>query len=36
MFMQTGIVFNLSPLLTAWLPTLLLVAIGAFAVNRIH
>lgn len=36
MFMQTGIVFNLNPLLTAWLPTLLLSAVGVIAVRRIR
>jgi lipopolysaccharide export system permease protein len=35
MFMQTGVVFGLNPLVTAWLPTLLLGIISAFAVRRI-
>ena len=35
MFMQTGVVFGLDPLVTAWLPTLLLGGISLFAVKRI-
>jgi len=35
MFMQTGEVFGFSPLLTAWLPTVLLGTISIFAVQRI-
>jgi lipopolysaccharide export LptBFGC system permease protein LptF len=35
MFMQTGVVFGLNPLVTAWLPTLLLGMISTFAVRRI-
>jgi lipopolysaccharide export system permease protein len=35
MFMQTGVVFGINPLLTAWLPTLLLGAISVIAVRRI-
>jgi lipopolysaccharide export system permease protein len=35
MFMQTGVVFGLNPLVTAWLPTLLLGAISFVAVRRI-
>ena len=34
-FMQAGIVFGLNPLISAWLPTLLLVATGIIAVRRI-
>jgi lipopolysaccharide export system permease protein len=35
MFMQSGVVFGIDPVATAWLPTLLLGAIGIFAVRRI-
>ena len=35
-FMQTGIVFGLNPLLTAWLPTVLLAGISVLAVQRIR
>jgi lipopolysaccharide export system permease protein len=35
MFMQSGVVFGLNPLTTAWLPTLLLGAISILAVRRI-
>ena len=35
MFMQTGVVFGLNPLVTAWLPTLMLGAISFVAVRRI-
>ncbi|MGE5625876.1 MAG: LPS export ABC transporter permease LptG [Bacillota bacterium] len=35
MFMQTGVVFGFSPLLTAWLPTVLLGTISVLAVHRI-
>lgn len=35
MFMQTGVVFGIDPVLTAWLPTLLLGVISVFAVRRI-
>jgi len=34
-FMQAGIVFDLNPLISAWLPTLLLAATGIVAVRRI-
>ncbi len=34
-FMQAGIVFGLNPLISAWLPTLLLAATGMVAVQRI-
>lgn len=34
-FMQAGIVFGLNPLISAWLPTLLLVATGVIAIRRI-
>jgi len=34
-FMQAGIVFGLNPLISAWLPTLLLAATGIVAVRRI-
>lgn len=35
-FMQTGIVFGLNPVFTAWLPTVLLAGISLFAVQRIR
>ena len=35
MFMQSGVVFGINPLLTAWLPTLILGAISVYAVRRI-
>lgn len=35
MFMQTGVVFGLNPLVTAWLPTLLLGSISIITVRRI-
>ncbi len=35
MFMQSGVVFGINPVLTAWLPTLLLGAISVLAVRRI-
>ena len=35
MFMQTGEVFGFNPLLTAWLPTILLGSISFFTVQRI-
>jgi len=35
-FMQAGIVFGLSPFISAWLPTLLLAATGIIAVGRIR
>lgn len=35
MFMQTGVVFGLNPLVTAWLPTLILGSISIIAVRRI-
>ena len=34
-FMQAGIVFGLNPLISAWLPTLLLAVTGVVAVRRI-
>ena len=33
--MQAGIVFGLNPLISAWLPTLLLAATGIISVRRI-
>lgn len=36
MFMQSGVVFGLNPLFTAWFPTLLLAAVSAFAIQRIR
>jgi len=35
MFMQSGVVFGIDPVLTAWLPTLLLGTVSVFAVRRI-
>jgi lipopolysaccharide export LptBFGC system permease protein LptF len=35
MFMQSGVVFGIDPVATAWLPTLLLGTIGVLAVRRI-
>ncbi|MDE2234725.1 MAG: LPS export ABC transporter permease LptG [Gammaproteobacteria bacterium] len=35
-FMQSGLVFGFNPMLTAWLPTLLLAAICGVAVSRIR
>jgi len=35
MFMQSGVVFGIDPVATAWLPTLLLGAVGVLAVRRI-
>lgn len=35
-FMQSGVVFGLNPLLTAWLPTALLAVISGVAVSRIR
>ncbi|HEY3643997.1 MAG TPA: LPS export ABC transporter permease LptG [Gammaproteobacteria bacterium] len=35
MFMQSGVVFGINPIVTAWLPTLLLGVISIFAVGRI-
>jgi len=35
-FMQSGLVFGLNPVLTAWLPVSLLAAISGIAVSRIH
>jgi lipopolysaccharide export system permease protein len=36
MFVQSGVVFGLDPIVTAWLPTLLLGAICLFTVRRIR
>lgn len=35
MFMQSGVVFGINPVLTAWLPTLLLGAVSFLALRRI-
>ncbi|MGH8293367.1 MAG: LPS export ABC transporter permease LptG [Gammaproteobacteria bacterium] len=35
-FMQSGVVFGLNPILTAWLPTAVLAAISVIAVSRIR
>ena len=35
-FMQSGLVFGLNPVLTAWLPASLLAAISAIAISRIR
>lgn len=35
-FMQSGVVFGLNPLLTAWLPTVLLAVISGIVVSRIR
>ena len=35
-FMQSGVVFGFNPVLTAWLPTVLLAVSSAVAVSRIH
>lgn len=35
-FMQSGVVFGLNPILTAWLPTAVLAIISGIAISRIH
>lgn len=35
-FTQSGVVFGFNPVLTAWLPTVLLAVISGIAVSRIH